>query len=378
MASAAYLTTLNQILSRITLYVPYCTIIVGSTGGILNLVTFTAKQLRQNSCGLYFLFSSIFDLFYLGFGATVRLMMDHYPFMIPSASPIFCKLRSYLSVLTPTLAAWFLVWSAIDRCMRTSPSAKWRRLSDERTARLIIGFSIVFYVLCYSHILAYYDVQLRNAQTLSYACTPLAGVYTAFISVFFLVLNGGSYLAMIIASWLTLKHVRASRQRVAPQMEIDGGRFPSIDRHLIRIMLFQVGVGVLLSSFRVVVLAYSLLTNQIPKSVERSTIESFIEQLSLMIFYINFAKSFFVNMLTSPLYRRIFVQRVISFWHLAHLQKPPGQFIQLGPRRLPLVSRSRRPPRPNDSNSIRCLVLNVATSCSIMARRDSSVGRASD
>ena len=285
--------------------------------------------MRENSCGLFFLFSSVFDLLFLGVTATIRLLNDHYPFMLPSASPIFCKLRNYLSVLSPTLAAWFLVWSAIDRCVRTSASAKWRRLSDERTARLIIGFSIVFYVLCYSHIFVYYDVQLRNAQTSSYVCIPRAGIYTAFLGIFFLVLNGGSYLAMIIASWLTLKHVRASRQRVAPQIELGRGRFPSIDRHLIRIMLFQVGVGVLLSSFRIVVLAYSLLTNQVPKSVERSTIESFIEQLSLMIFYINFAKSFFVNMLTSPPFRRIFVQRGISLWHLSlALNVHRGQMTQ--------------------------------------------------
>ena len=316
--TTAYLSTSNQILNPITLYVPFCTIIVGSLGGVLNVFTFAAKPFRENSCGLYFLFSSLFDLFYLVFSATTRLMIDNYPFMIPSASSTFCKLRNYVSALSPTLAAWFLVWSSVDRCVRTSASAKWRRWSDERTARLVVGFSIIFYVLWYSHILVYYDVQLRDAQTSSYVCIPLAGFYTVFLSTFLLVWNGGMYLAMLIASWITLRHVRASRHRAAPQMEISRRRFPSIDRHLIRIMLFQIGVGVLLSSFRVFVLAYNLLTNNVSKSVERRTIEFFVDQFSLMIFYFHFAKSFFVNMLTSPLFRRICVQRVISLWREVH------------------------------------------------------------
>lgn len=48
-----YVTTLNDLIKTITLYVPYFTITLGTIGGLLNLLTFTAKQLRQNACAFY-------------------------------------------------------------------------------------------------------------------------------------------------------------------------------------------------------------------------------------------------------------------------------------------------------------------------------------
>ena len=319
MATASYLTSLNQILNRITLYVPYCTIIFGVSGAILNIFTFTSKQLRENPCGLCFLFSSIFDLFYLGFSTTTRLLGDHYAHMIPSSSSIFCKLRTYVSVLFPTLATWFLVWSSIDRCLSTSTSNKWRKLSSRRIIYLMVFFSTIFFILCYLHMLIFYNVQLRNPQTLTYICVPPTGFYATFLSSLFLTINGGFYLIMFIACLVTLKHVRTSRHRVATQTNMTRTRFPSVDRHLITIMLFQIGFGFILCSFRVFVLAYSLLTGTVSKSVERLTIESIIEQLSLVIYYINFAKSFPVNMVTSPLFRRIFIQRTMNLWKTSEL-----------------------------------------------------------
>jgi hypothetical protein len=49
------------------------------------------------------------------------------------------------------------------------------------------------------------------------------------------------------------------------------------------------------------------------------TIESFCDQLSLIIYYLNFAKSFPVNTLTSPFCRHIFHHRILKIWHRGNL-----------------------------------------------------------
>ncbi|CAF3160856.1 unnamed protein product [Rotaria sp. Silwood2] len=120
---------LNQVISGITLYVPYFTIIVGTIGSLCNLLTFTSRQLRDNPCALYFLCSAIFDLIYLTFGASTRLMSDHYSYILPRRSAVFCKVRTYLTVVIPALATLFITLASVDRCLLTSNSTKWRKLS---------------------------------------------------------------------------------------------------------------------------------------------------------------------------------------------------------------------------------------------------------
>ncbi|CAF1319252.1 unnamed protein product [Rotaria sp. Silwood1] len=126
---------LNQVISQITLYVPYFTIIIGTVGSFCNLLTFTSRQLRKNACAFYFLCSTIFDLIYITFGASTRLISDHYSYVLPRRSSVFCKWRTYLAVAIPALATFFLTLASIDRCLLTSHLRKWRKLSHISIAR---------------------------------------------------------------------------------------------------------------------------------------------------------------------------------------------------------------------------------------------------
>jgi hypothetical protein len=87
----------------------------------------------------------------------------------------------------------------------------------------------------------------------------------------------------------------------------------NIDRHLITIILIQVGLGMLLTFFRCGFLVYIVWTNNINKSNSQLKFDLFLDKFSLIIYYINFAKSFPVNIFTSQLFRQIFGQRFIYF-----------------------------------------------------------------
>ena len=73
----------------------------------------------------------------------------------------------------------------------------------------------------------------------------------------------------------------------------------NIDRNLIIILFVQVNLGILLTVFRC---GFYFIV-----SVQEIKIKIFPElifdKMSLLIYYINFSKSFFVNTLTSPSFR---------------------------------------------------------------------------
>lgn len=115
---------------------------------------------------------------------------------------------------------------------------------------------------------------------------------------------------MLSCTMITLKRIRSIRYRLELFHNKKKSRIHrSIDRHLIMIILVQVGLGVLLTSFRCGFLLYGTLTYNIAKDSWRRTIEMIFDKLSLTIYYMNFAKSFPVNMLTSPLFRHGFCQK---------------------------------------------------------------------
>lgn len=163
---------LNSVISRITLYVPYFTIIFGSLGSFCNLLTFTSRKLRNNPCALFFLCSTIIDLSYSMFGALTRLMSDHYPYLLPNRSSAFCKWRTYLAVVFPALATFFLGLASFDRCLLTSNSNKWRMLSNISIARYTAAVTIIFWSLSFCHMLIYYDLQLVDVNNSIYICMP--------------------------------------------------------------------------------------------------------------------------------------------------------------------------------------------------------------
>ena len=80
---------------------------------------------------------------------------------------------------------------------------------------------------------------------------------------------------------------------------------------LITILFIQVGLGILLTFFRCGVLVYIFSTKNQSKSPYRINIELLLDKISLFIYYMNFAKSFYVNISTSTLFRQVFRQRII-------------------------------------------------------------------
>ncbi|CAF1173372.1 unnamed protein product [Adineta ricciae] len=303
---------LYDIINWITFYASFLTIIIGTLGGLCNLLTFTSKQLRYNPCAFYFLCSTVFDMMYVLFGGTVRIMQDHYTNRLPTESNVFCKCRIYLVVALPTLSTSFLMVASIDRCLSTSNSSEWRQLSKMHIAWRVAIVTFLLALLSTAHILILYELHSKETDHMIYQCLPREGFYTKFMTLYSLSISPFLiYGIMFSCTLITLRRVRTLGYRMKMLCSKRNSRISRVvDHHLITILVVQVGLGMLLTCFRCGFLIYYLWTSNQHRHSSRHAFEVFLDKLTLVVYYLNFAKSFPVNMLTSLLFRRVFCQRI--------------------------------------------------------------------
>ena len=79
-------------------------------------------------------------------------------------------------------------------------------------------------------------------------------------------------------------------------------------------MLIQVGVSSVLILTRIGYFSYSVITNGVPKTDYQKALDVFFSQFTTQLFYLNYAKSFYLYTLASNYFRRIFMERVMAFY----------------------------------------------------------------
>ena len=291
---------MNKIVNQISSYILLVIIAIGAMGSLCNIIIFTSKEFRLNSCLFYFLCSTIFDSFYLLISGITRLINDHYLHIKFDQSLFYCKCRTYFVVILRTLSTTFLMLSSIDRCLSTSRRRKWHHFSRRDLAWRMVLFNIIFLVIFNSHILFLFEIERKEMNI--FQCVPRIGIYRKFVSIYFFLSNPFLfYTIMFLSTIITLLQIRTTRYRIKFLHRQNRKRHENVDRHLITLMFIQIGLGMLLTFFRSGFLFYTLCKSHLNKNLLTYNLELFFDKISLLIYYMNFAKSFFVNILTSPL-----------------------------------------------------------------------------
>ncbi|CAF3887573.1 unnamed protein product [Adineta steineri] len=161
---SSYSTTLTNIVSNITLYVDYCSLILGIIGSICNLITFTGRQMRQSSAVLYLLWSTIFQLLTILYCVVMRLFYDRSGSNLLNESPIFCKSRYYLVLVLPSLASYYIFLAALDRYLCTSDSVAIRSWSQIKVARRLAIVTLIIGSAISIHVPIFYDIYKNQCQ----------------------------------------------------------------------------------------------------------------------------------------------------------------------------------------------------------------------
>ncbi|CAF4151083.1 unnamed protein product, partial [Adineta steineri] len=286
MSSTEYI--LQQIIYQMTQgALPFILLLIGTSNSMGNLITFTSKQLRSNSCGFYILCMTIFELLTISFGLISRIA-DQYGSTLVNQSRMYCKIRSYFVLCFPTTATYLLLMAAIDRYISTFVSVRCRAFIQLKVAHRMAPLVIILCMVICSHTLIFVDHQPT--------CGPQLGSYGLFYSVFLIVIGGvlPNFLLVLFGFW-TIRNVKASRRRVVALQYLQHKQ--KRDAQLVLMIFAQAIVSFLLNSTRMSCYSYHLLTTNRPNSSFQQTVDNFLVQFSIVLAYTNYSESFYINTL---------------------------------------------------------------------------------
>ncbi|CAF1175271.1 unnamed protein product [Adineta steineri] len=148
--------TLDFISKQFNRYLATIIFLFGVIGNILNCLVLSQRRLRLNPCATLFLISSFIDLISIVVGLTTRILAGWNLDPTTSISWI-CKIRTFITFSTRTLAIWIIMLAAVDRWLLSSMDFHRRQLSSLKNIKLGIIFSFIVSILSYIHMLYCYD-----------------------------------------------------------------------------------------------------------------------------------------------------------------------------------------------------------------------------
>ncbi|CAF3024782.1 unnamed protein product [Rotaria sp. Silwood2] len=281
--------------------------ILGTVGNAIDLIIFTRPKLLSSSCTLYFIAASIDNIAALYIAVLYRLLIDGFSIDLGSFSPIICKLRAYIGYMFLALSPYLFILICFDRYCSSSPSQAHRSWSNKTTTKRCICGAIILVSILYVHMPIYFQLQSNGSNAF---CYPQQGVYDSFWRIFYVVIYcflpsiGVSLLCFLI----TINIRRQSRQ-VRPATTNVDDLHRRLDRNLMRILFSHFLTQI------VCVLPFAIV-NLLGMFVNRNTImyTFFIRILTLPLFA-SYATNFYVNTLSSRLYRGEFMKLFFHFMY---------------------------------------------------------------
>ncbi|CAF1171396.1 unnamed protein product [Adineta ricciae] len=143
----------STVTANISIYGYGFTFIFGIIGHILNIITFTRRQIRSTSTGLVFLIITIFDICYFSMSIYDFLFIN---LNLPQTDPNYiflCRLRTFIINFVQTVSPWLLVCIAIDRLLRARSPHHYKIWCTKQNAALVIFLIITCSVAFNSHVL---------------------------------------------------------------------------------------------------------------------------------------------------------------------------------------------------------------------------------
>ncbi|CAF3624064.1 unnamed protein product [Rotaria sp. Silwood1] len=313
--------------------------IIGIIGSILNIITFIQKQIRNNSCSFYFLSSSIVDFFIMN----IFILMEIITTFNKSLSDfiystrVWCKFGNYIMFLLPCLSSTYITLASVDRYCISSLNQTIRKLSNIKISRIVTCIVFLVWSLFGLHILIAYD-RIRDITINTDRCTLQTSSATVFIVIdgFFFALFNGAIIPFILSIFglLIFYNIKVSRQRVHFQSYRGNNNILNRTRiivsrqnsHMIIMLLVQVLLTVIFNTPYIIVYLstfYRRLSFD-PLHLFLYIIFSFIAR---WFYYMNYCKTFYINTLTSELFRNCLRKQFIRIYSHNRLNTITRTFI---------------------------------------------------
>jgi hypothetical protein len=328
-----------QVLGVIDRYIEIILYILGVCGALLNIFTFSQNQLRSNPCSIYFLAASFCDLCTCNIFILVQIVsvFDYQDYLQFSHTSFWCKFGNYCIFTFPCLSSLYITLASIDRFCTSSRRAGLRKLSSVKVSRVVTPCVFLIWGLFSLHTAIAYDLRKFTPTATALTCTPPENVYTFFVIIdgFFFALFNGAIAPFFLTLFgiLIIRHVRQTRHRTAavvpvvPIPPVGSGSVPGTtnrssviqisrtNHHLITMLLVQVCLTVFLNLPYVIVYL-----NDLYHTVTVTLLYVIVAYITTWFWYLNYCKTFYVNTLSSQLFRSILKQQVLYLLHRSRTQ----------------------------------------------------------
>ncbi|CAF1052713.1 unnamed protein product [Rotaria sp. Silwood1] len=299
--------------SNIFLYGYIIMLIIGFTGNICQILTFSRKTLRNISTGILFLALSISDTIYLLLSLYVLII---YGFHVPDQSNYAknCQFRHFTSYLSTNFSAWMLTTISCDRWIRSQFPIKAQQICSPRTIIYLIIIVLFFVCLLYVHLLTPMFGQIAPGITTYCGADKRYLSYSYFYNEIFpvitiLIINIIPASCMIFFLVGITINIHKHRNRIVPLRQINlNQQEKRRARFLHRQMLILMIVTLMLfflTTFPVALLEFTISTLHIQVSFA-----FYLLLISILDFItiLNYSLNFYFHCLTSKLFRKEFLK----------------------------------------------------------------------
>jgi len=253
---------------------------------------------------------SVTSLIQILFGLLLRILSEGFQIDWTLTNIAWCKIRNYITLCTSLTALSCFVLMAIDRFFSTCRQIKWRHLNSTYLAKYICLFIIIISMLINIPTLVY-SIPEQGGRVCTSSSILWSSISTYFFNLFFYGIF--PWLFMSIFGLLTLRNVRtAHHRRIRPLPIPFITRMARIDKHLTSILFLQIIISIISSIPYCIQTLYDNLTQTIVKSEYRQAQENLFLQIVRLTFYLNYISMFYVDYLSSGIFRRLSRKVVIN------------------------------------------------------------------
>ncbi|CAF1409806.1 unnamed protein product [Adineta ricciae] len=279
--------------------------VAGSLGCVLNLLIFSKKNLRKSPCSFYFIAYNLANFLEISTCFSQGISAFGFNGYLPTYSTTYCRLMYYVGYVLDVLSPFYLILASIDRSIATSRNARMRRLSNHRLAYMCILIGTIFWMLFHIHALFFFkSIQIMPNYNI---CYTDSNVYLAFANYYALSKTVCVPILMMICEIHTIRSFRfAHRAAIAPVSTVAstvGGAKRQKDGQLMKILLINVTVYILFNLTPVTVWIYKQVTQYENESPDDVQLDSFLTNVSSLVYYIPPSISCYINLVVSKTFR---------------------------------------------------------------------------
>ncbi|UJR06777.1 hypothetical protein I4U23_011064 [Adineta vaga] len=281
--------------------------IIGNIGAVLTCIVFYQPAFRKSPCAMYFIASSIAQLFIFNCATFIRMIQYGYSVPVNSVPSWFCKIRFYIFYSSTVIARYNIIFASADRYACSSSDVRLRRWSSPKIAFRLIIINIIIWLLFYIQILITIDVKNNK-------CRINDVTISTYFYLYFLIENGIFPIVLLLFfGFRTIRNIHRSKQRILPNVINERsetmtipGRLSRKETQLHKMLINQVIIYMILNIPYTVYSVYRTYFGLSSLTGSYALMDTFLNNLFFDLVYLVYALTFLNFILTSNIFRQKF------------------------------------------------------------------------